>query len=126
MTSSRDGGMKTIVERPSYKERGSIKKRPPVQARPPAGSINDGLEESNYSQNKDEVSEELHQSIVHPNMDGEGSDEDVRGTGKIKGFSKSQKKNCLFYCKKLDYEILRPLFIHDYERNKMQKEDELV
>lgn len=63
----------------------------------------------------------MHHSIVHPNMDGEGeSDEDTGAkTGRITGFKKNQKKNCLYYFKKLDYEILRPLFIYDYERNKM-------
>ena len=56
-------------------------------------------------------------------MDGEGSDDDPSATGRITGFKKNQKKNCLYYFKKLDYEILRPLFIYEYERNKMLKED---
>jgi len=67
-------------------------------------------------------------AIVHPNMDGEGIDEDSGSnwTGRITGFKKNQKKNCKFFLKKLDYEILRPLFIYEYERIKMKKEDELV
>jgi len=59
-------------------------------------------------------------------MDGEGSDDDPSATGRITGFKKNQKKNCLYFFKKLDYEILRPLFIYDYERNKMKKDDEMV
>ena len=59
-------------------------------------------------------------------MDGEGSDYDNRTSGRIKGFDKRQQKNCGYYFKKLDYEILRPLFIYDYERSKMKKEDEMV
>jgi hypothetical protein len=59
-------------------------------------------------------------------MDGEGSDGERSGGGTIKGFTKMQKKDCRYYLKKLDYEILRPLFIYDYERSKMQKDDELV
>ena len=39
---------------------------------------------------------------------------------------KKQKKNFGFYFKKFDYEILRPLFIHDYDRKQMQKEDENI
>jgi len=79
---------------------------------------------------KSSVAETHRQSIVHPNMDGEGSDDDSDDssgkTGKIKGFKKKQKKNFGYYFKKFDYEILRPLFIHDYDRKKMQKEDELA
>ena len=59
-------------------------------------------------------------------MDGEGSDEDSGRTGTIKGFKKMQKKNCIYFLKKLDYEILRPLFIYNYEREQMKKDDELV
>ena len=61
-------------------------------------------------------------------MDGEGSSDEDTGskTGRIRGFKKNQKRNCLYYFKKLDYEILRPLFIYDYERSRMKKDDDLV
>ena len=56
-------------------------------------------------------------------MDGEGSDYEEGRTGTIKGFEQLQRKDCLYLLRKLDYEILRPLFIYNYERDKMKKEE---
>ena len=50
--------------------------------------------------------------MLHPNDDGEGSGDDTDGIGTVKGFNKKHKKNCRYLLKKLDYEILRPLFIY--------------
>lgn len=68
-------------------------------------------------------SESDYNAIVHPNEDGEGIEEETNSnwSGRITGFKKNHKKNCKFFLKKLDYEILRPLFIYQYERIKMQK-----
>jgi hypothetical protein len=37
-----------------------------------------------------------------------------------------EKKNCGYFMKKLDYEILRPLLIFEYSREKMHTQDDHV
>ena len=38
----------------------------------------------------------------------------------------TEKKNCAFYLKKLDYDILRPLLIKDYVREEMHRQDDFI
>lgn len=44
----------------------------------------------------------------------------------IKGLRGRHKRGCLFYMKKFDYEIMRPLLIYKYDREEMHKQDEVV
>jgi len=52
--------------------------------------------------------------------------DDKSDIGTIKGFKGTHKKSCSFYIKKLDYEIIRPLLIYNYDRELMHKQDDYV
>lgn len=64
---------------------------------------------------KDDISH--YEALVHPNEEVDGKSDN----GTIKGFKGTHKKSCAFYFKKLDYEIIRPLLIYNYDREVMHK-----
>lgn len=83
-------------------------------------SINQTKEKVQQKLDKDDVSH--YEALVHPNMENDAKSE----VGTIKGFKGTHKKSCSFYFKKLDYEIIRPLLIHNYDREVMHKQDDYV
>jgi hypothetical protein len=44
----------------------------------------------------------------------------------MRNYEGRQKRDCKYYFSKLDYEILRPLFIYKYERDEMHRQDDLI
>lgn len=43
----------------------------------------------------------------------------------MREYDKRKARDCKYYFSKLDYEILRPILIYKYEKEKMHREDEL-
>lgn len=41
-------------------------------------------------------------------------------------YNKRKKKDCKYFFAKLDYEILRPLLIYNYERDEMHRQDDYI
>lgn len=43
----------------------------------------------------------------------------------MRHYDKAAKKGCKYYFSKLDYEILRPILIYKYDKEKMHREDDI-
>ena len=44
----------------------------------------------------------------------------------MRQYNKRKKKDCKYFFAKLDYEILRPLLIYNYERDEMHRQDDYI
>ena len=79
------------------------------------GQLRESLNETKPADTKDDISH--YEALVHPNQESDNKSE----VGTIKGFKGTHKKSCSFYFKKLDYEIIRPLLIYNYDREEMHQ-----
>ena len=89
-------------------------------------------EENTISANEDKNSEanvpapSHYEELVHPNMEHSASQNGqpmfyIPVESSMRNYEGRQKKDCKYYFSKLDYEILRPLFIYKYERDEMHR-----
>lgn len=69
--------------------------------------------------NIEETGEEVNMSSVNPNVK-------LNNDKGLRNYQKSEKKGCRYYFSKLDYEILRPLLIYNYDRERMHKQAKFV
>lgn len=60
------------------------------------------------------------EEMVHPNEEGQST------VSTFLDEVKPGQRNCAYYLKKLDYDILRPLLIKDYQREQMHRQDDFV
>lgn len=79
----------------------------------------------------DEKSEATHyEELKHPNMEHETDSrksENERDSGIAqRHYSRKKKHGCAYYFAKLDYEILRPILIYNYEKERMHLQDEAM
>jgi hypothetical protein len=66
-----------------------------------------------------------YQQVLHPNQMLDLSSDDEEAGGALY-MVEPDKRTCSYYFKKLDYEILRPLLIHNYVREVMHRQDDYV
>ena len=81
------------------------------------GSINDEKSRSHYG------------DLKHPNMMSEAHSQSVPRVhiGKsMRMYKGRKKKDCKYFMAKLDYEILRPLLIYNYQRDEMHRQAEVL
>lgn len=85
----------------------------------------------NTSSKKKKENHSHYGSIKHPNM--MMSDGTVSQVGRVRRSATSmqeykewQKKDCSYFFLKLDFEILKPILIYNYNREKMDREDRFV
>ena len=81
-------------------------------------------------------SESHYEELMHPNMmESAGSVTDASYEGEknqfgveksYRNYDKRKKKDCAYYFAKLDYEILRHIFIYKYDRDQMHRQDQLL
>lgn len=68
--------------------------------------------------------------IKHPNMMSEAGSQHFHkttATGKSMAMYKNRrKKDCKYFLAKLDYEIIRPMLIYNYEREEMHRQAEVL
>jgi hypothetical protein len=67
----------------------------------------------------------FHKELQHPNHE-EYIPEDDENTSQSLQDVDRDARTCSYYFKKLDYEILRPLLIHNYTREVMHRQDDFV
>ena len=67
----------------------------------------------------------FHKELQHPNNE-EYILEDDENTSQALQDVDRDARTCSYYFKKLDYEILRPLLIHNYTREVMHRQDDFV
>ena len=60
------------------------------------------------------------EEMIHPNEEGQST------VSTFLDQVKPGQRNCAYYLKKLDYDILRPLLIKDYVREEMHRQDDFV
>lgn len=55
------------------------------------------------------------------------SDKNVFGVEtSLRNYNRRRKRDCKYFFAKLDYEILRPLLIYNYQREEMHRQDDLL
>ena len=91
----------------------------------PKNSLND-------SDAGDSRRESHYDEIRHPNMMSDVSTDSHRTKSQanvpisLRQYNKQKKKDCKYFFGKLDYEILRPLLIYKYDKEKFHQQDQFM
>jgi len=67
----------------------------------------------------------FHKELQHPNNEEYILEDDENASQSLQDVDRDAR-TCSYYFKKLDYEILRPLLIHNYAREAMHRQDDFV
>jgi len=102
------------------------------ETEPPTESLGTEENDSDKQASPDESTRYLdnqpisfHKELQHPNNE-EYILEDDENTSQSLQDVERDARTCSYYFKKLDYEILRPLLIHNYAREAMHRQDDFV